>query len=91
MINLYENFSLHHDFGLIDVYDIYDLFNDSLFYNLFSFESTQLEIIIQHYNLNNNKIIIYNNDDVHTLHVNNCITITMIETIAQFIRNQNMV
>lgn len=90
MINLYENFSLRHDFGLIDIYDIYELFNETIFYDLFEFNMTYLIVYMEHKSPSINKIILYCNDNMHIKYIDNYTLILIIESMSQYIRKQNM-
>jgi len=87
MINLYKDFTLYYDFGNIDIFDIYDLFNNSNMYNLFPFQNVYLEIKLIHTNFNNNNLKLIINNDIKYETITNYNTIKLIESIVQYIKN----
>jgi hypothetical protein len=84
MINLYNDFTLHYDFNTIDVFDIYDIFNNTFLYDFFPFANTQIEIEITHTNVNSNILKLKINNSTKYDIITNCCMIELYESIIQY-------
>jgi hypothetical protein len=86
---LYNDFTIFKHIGYIDIFDIYDLFNDTCMYSLFPFASVTFSINIEHIlNSDNNKITLFIDDKIHVRIINNNYLTYLLESFNTFIENQ---
>ena len=71
MIDLFNDFIYHVDLNLIDIYDIFNLFDDTPIYIQCPFNNITFEMFILHYKKSNNKVTLYINNELRIIKCNN--------------------
>ena len=88
MINLFNNFTLYYNFGFIDVFDLFDLFNDLPIHSMLPFKDIELALRIRHKKFNINEVYLDTNNGMKKTLLTNYELFILIESLAQYIRNK---